>query len=87
MGFFVSETIEKKFVGTFLFIESGVEGFEPPNGGTKTRSLTTWPYPNIKNFFLKTIMTEFFFFCQEKLQYLFFFKAQPKLILMSIYIY
>ena len=46
MGFFVSETIEKKFVGTFLFIESGVEGFEPPNGGTKTRSLTTWRHPN-----------------------------------------
>ena len=26
---------------------SGAEGFEPPNGGTKTRSLTTWPRPTI----------------------------------------
>jgi hypothetical protein len=25
--------------------KSGVEGLEPPNGGTKTRSLTTWRYP------------------------------------------
>jgi hypothetical protein len=24
---------------------SGVEGLEPPNGGTKNRSLTTWPHP------------------------------------------
>ena len=27
-------------------IKSGVEGFEPPNSGTKTRCLTTWPHPN-----------------------------------------
>ncbi len=23
----------------------GVEGFEPPNNGTKNRCLTAWPYP------------------------------------------
>lgn len=26
---------------------AGVEGFEPPNAGTKTQCLTTWPHPNI----------------------------------------
>jgi hypothetical protein len=26
-----------------------VEGFEPPNGGTKTRSLTTWRHPILKS--------------------------------------
>lgn len=26
---------------------AGTEGFEPPNAGTKTRCLTTWPRPNI----------------------------------------
>ncbi len=26
----------------------GVEGFEPPNNGTKNRCLTAWPYPNIE---------------------------------------
>ena len=25
----------------------GVEGFEPPNIGTKNRGLTAWRYPNI----------------------------------------
>ena len=25
---------------------AGVEGFEPPNGGIKTRCLTTWRHPN-----------------------------------------
>ena len=25
---------------------AGVEGFEPPNNGTKTRRLTTWPHPS-----------------------------------------
>ncbi len=25
---------------------AGMEGFEPPNDGTKTRCLTTWPHPN-----------------------------------------
>lgn len=24
----------------------GVEGFEPPNNGTKNRCLTAWRYPN-----------------------------------------
>jgi hypothetical protein len=24
---------------------AGVEGFEPPNGGIKTRCLTTWRHP------------------------------------------
>ena len=26
---------------------SGTEGFEPPNSGTKTRCLTTWPRPTL----------------------------------------
>ncbi len=25
--------------------DSGVEGFEPPNDGIKTRCLTAWPHP------------------------------------------
>lgn len=25
---------------------AGEEGLEPPNAGTKTRCLTTWPLPN-----------------------------------------
>src|SRR5690606_32751605 len=25
----------------------GVEGFEPPNGGIKTRCLTAWRHPNV----------------------------------------
>jgi hypothetical protein len=25
---------------------AGEEGFEPPNAGTKTQCLTTWPLPN-----------------------------------------
>src|SRR5690348_2223193 len=28
---------------------AGVEGFEPPNGGIKTRCLTTWRHPSIAN--------------------------------------
>ncbi len=28
------------------FLKLGVEGFEPPNGGTKNRCLTTWRHPN-----------------------------------------
>ncbi len=28
-----------------IFWTSGVEGFEPPNGGIKTRCLTTWRHP------------------------------------------
>ena len=28
-----------------LFMD-GVEGFEPPNNGTKNHCLTAWPYPN-----------------------------------------
>jgi hypothetical protein len=27
-------------------IMAGEEGFEPPNAGTKTQCLTTWPLPN-----------------------------------------
>src|ERR1700679_4116050 len=27
---------------------AGVEGFEPPNGGIKTRCLTTWRHPNLE---------------------------------------
>ncbi len=29
---------------------AGVEGFEPPNAGTKSRCLTTWPHPTAYNF-------------------------------------
>lgn len=34
--------IKKRVVDTLL---AGVPGFEPGNGGTKTRCLTTWLYP------------------------------------------
>ncbi len=29
----------------FLYKLAGVEGFEPPNRGTRTRCLTTWLHP------------------------------------------
>ena len=36
---------------------AGMEGFEPPNAGIKTRCLTTWRHPNsmtiVANFFIK----------------------------------
>ena len=32
--------------GELLRCVAGVEGFEPPNGGIKTRGLTTWLRPN-----------------------------------------
>jgi integrase len=35
--------IEQRDVGEL----AGVEGFEPPNGGIKTRCLTTWRHPNL----------------------------------------
>jgi hypothetical protein len=35
---------------SFIIIKTGVEGFEPPNGGTKTRSLTTWRHPKLIHF-------------------------------------
>ena len=35
----------KYFIIFNIYFYTGVEGFEPPNGGTKTRSLTTWRYP------------------------------------------
>src|SRR5581483_9355756 len=33
--------------GELLRCVAGVEGFEPPNGGIKTRCLTTWRHPSI----------------------------------------
>ena len=33
---------------------AGVEGFEPPNGGIKTRCLTTWRHPNADRLFSST---------------------------------
>ncbi len=37
----------KQKVKNYLVIlnMTGVEGFEPPNGGTKNRCLTTWRHP------------------------------------------
>ncbi len=32
--------------GHFLHSMAGDEGFEPPNGGTRTHCLTTWRIPN-----------------------------------------
>jgi hypothetical protein len=32
-----------------IHIMAGMEGFEPPNGGTRTRCLTTWRHPNGKH--------------------------------------
>ncbi len=56
----------------FIWIENelaGVEGFEPPNDGTRTRCLTTWRHPILREileiklafskFFLETI--QFYF--------------------------
>ena len=40
--------IQKRILKKKMMIESrcsGTEGFEPPNSGTKTRCLTTWPRP------------------------------------------
>lgn len=30
-----------------LFYLAGMEGFEPPNAGTRNQCLTTWRHPNI----------------------------------------
>ena len=35
---------------------SGVEGFEPPNSGTKNRSLTTWPRPIRSSYYYVIIL-------------------------------
>ena len=35
------------FLKCFVKLD-GVEGFEPPNIGTKNRGLTAWRYPNIE---------------------------------------
>lgn len=37
-------------------MRTGVEGFEPTNGGVKVRSLTTWRHPKV--FAQKTINKE-----------------------------
>ena len=29
---------------------AGMEGFEPPNTGTRNQRLTTWPHPNVPYF-------------------------------------
>ena len=34
---------------------AGVEGFEPPNGGIKTRCLTTWRHPSIRTARAETV--------------------------------
>ena len=34
------------FLKCFVKLD-GVEGFEPPNIGTKNRGLTAWRYPNV----------------------------------------
>jgi hypothetical protein len=36
-----------------------VEGFEPPNGGTKTRCLTTWRHPMQPEVFVHNSCTEY----------------------------
>src|SRR5580693_6743005 len=33
---------------------AGVEGFEPPYGGIKTRCLTAWRHPNLENYNRRT---------------------------------
>ena len=37
------------FIINEIFKLSGTEGLEPPNVGTKNRSLTTWRCPNLYN--------------------------------------
>src|SRR5688500_2919581 len=37
---------ESATFNSLIYLLAGVEGFEPPNGGIKTRCLTTWRHPN-----------------------------------------
>ena len=39
------------FFGSNIFV-AGDEGFEPPNGGTRTHCLTTWRIPNGSNHYI-----------------------------------
>jgi hypothetical protein len=34
----------------FKYSKTGVEGFEPTNGGVKVHSLTTWRHPKEKKY-------------------------------------
>ena len=43
------------------FILAGMEGFEPPNGGTRTRCLTTWRHPNAFQLYQKKFWFSRFF--------------------------
>ncbi len=47
----VSEETKNSPAGVFYFFVAGDEGFEPPNGGTRTHCLTTWRIPNGLNYF------------------------------------
>lgn len=38
--------IKIRLLQSLLLIMAGDEGFEPPNGGTRTHCLTTWRIPN-----------------------------------------
>lgn len=40
------DRVKKLFLPHLDNVETGAEGLEPTNGGTKTRSLTTWRRPN-----------------------------------------
>lgn len=40
-----NEESKKRPFGSFLTFLAGDEGFEPPNGGTRTHCLTTWRIP------------------------------------------
>ena len=48
----------------FLFFVAGDEGFEPPNGGTRTHCLTTWRIPIG---FTCRILIHIVFFCKNAL--------------------
>ena len=52
-----------------VFTYTGAEGFEPTNGGTKTRSLTTWRRP--KNTYTYKEYIFFILLCQCSLTALF----------------
>jgi hypothetical protein len=43
----ITATKENNTTEVLSFSLAGVAGFEPANGGTKSRCLTTWRYPKI----------------------------------------
>ena len=53
---YILKRVAQTGIENFYSARSGTEGFEPPNTGTKTRCLTTWPRP-IFDFYSTLIKT------------------------------